>query len=385
MGFPELSMAVCGNCCIISEQEEAIEFLNDQIHELSNTLQTWRNIRSIENEIDVSYCQLNATTGNGGLSDPPHTDEAELQLPISGTEDAMPECDVLHEPIDNLTMDDDIENMLRQFRKMSVVENAEINTTTNSTSSDQQNSSPQYLSDVSSNSLNMSKSVNNITDNHSDDKNYITIDNASINNSLDLHLTDVTGECFSDLNDTDCVDREVSKFQPNDFVETVFAGDATIQKVHIGQEDVHPEKVFKIAKPQSDIKQLSETVEFFMDKLHKGAKSLIFQLGTTDFKGSNSEDIKRSILKLLDKMEQKGVQVVLSGPIPYPRMDNTTFSRMFAIHEWLINQELSHNVIYVNNVLSFWDKPKLFAKTGTRLSDSGNIILTKNISTCFLD
>ena len=68
-GFPAMPMSVCQNCCIVSEQKGAIEFLNGQISELSNALEKWRNIRSIENEIDVSYSQLNATADDVGLSD----------------------------------------------------------------------------------------------------------------------------------------------------------------------------------------------------------------------------------------------------------------------------------------------------------------------------
>ena len=34
-GFPIIPASVCRKCCIISEQEEAIGFLNNQIHELT--------------------------------------------------------------------------------------------------------------------------------------------------------------------------------------------------------------------------------------------------------------------------------------------------------------------------------------------------------------
>ena len=122
-----------------------------------------------------------------------------------------------------------------------------------------------------------------------------------------------------------------------------------------------------------------------MEKLHKGATSLVFQLGTSDFRTGNSEDIKKAILKLLNEMKLRKVQVVLSGPIPYPRMANSTFSRMLAVHDWLMSLELSPSVTYVNNFDSLWQKPGLFAKTGTRLSDNGNIILKRNISTSLLN
>ena len=53
-GFPLNSPIVCEKCCLISEQERIIHFLNDQIHELSATVERLRSIRSIENEIDMS-------------------------------------------------------------------------------------------------------------------------------------------------------------------------------------------------------------------------------------------------------------------------------------------------------------------------------------------
>ena len=66
-GFPLIPTAVCRKCCIISEQVEAIEFLSGQIHELTNTLEKWRNIRSLEKEIDVSYSHIDTTADDGNL------------------------------------------------------------------------------------------------------------------------------------------------------------------------------------------------------------------------------------------------------------------------------------------------------------------------------
>ena len=380
-GFPAIPMSVCENCCVVSEQKEAIDFLNDQIYELSDTIEKWRGIRSIEKEIDISYSLLNPPTGDAGLSGATQDEgtesiSTETESPLLALEVVGTQCDVPRVPDPFPDVNDEIENISRKFSRMSVKEK------TNTTTPNQPNT-PHYLADISSIPLNTSKSV--IADTHLDNNEYITIDDTSFGNIIDMYLTDMTEDIFSDTDATTTEDKEVAKFQANDFVETIFAGDATIQNVHISQEDVHPEKVFKIAKPQSDIKELSETVEFFIEKLHKGAKCLILQLGAADFRTGYSEDIKKNIQNLSKQMEQRNMQVVLSGPIPHPKMDNTTFSRMLGVHEWLINQKLSNNTVYINNFDSFWEKPKLFIKNRVGLSDSGNIVLKKNISTCLLN
>ena len=54
-GFPLMAKEVCEKCIIVSEQKEAIDFLNDQIHELTTTVEKLRAIRDIENEIEQSF------------------------------------------------------------------------------------------------------------------------------------------------------------------------------------------------------------------------------------------------------------------------------------------------------------------------------------------
>ena len=77
-------------------------------------------------------------------------------------------------------------------------------------------------------------------------------------------------------------------------------------------------------------------------------------------------------------MEEKSVEVVLSGPIPYPSMTNIAFSRMYAFHDW-VNQNLSGGARYVNNFNGFWDQPGLFLANGYRLNDKGIEALQRNI------
>ena len=53
-GFPVTPPIICEKCRLISEQEGAIQLLNNQIHELTATVKQLRDIRSIEKEIDLS-------------------------------------------------------------------------------------------------------------------------------------------------------------------------------------------------------------------------------------------------------------------------------------------------------------------------------------------
>ena len=63
-GFPLNEMSVCSKCCIISEQKQAIDFLNSQICDLTATVDQLRDIRSIEKEIDASLSFIDPHVGN---------------------------------------------------------------------------------------------------------------------------------------------------------------------------------------------------------------------------------------------------------------------------------------------------------------------------------
>ena len=159
----------------------------------------------------------------------------------------------------------------------------------------------------------------------------------------------------------------------------MFVGDSIIGNLHVAEEEIHPERVFKIARPGADIKELTEDVDFFMDRLHNKATKLIFQLGYQDFRAGKSEIIKKDILQLLNTMEQRHIEVILSGPIPYPAMTSMSFARMSAIHRWL-KCALPENVTYVSNFDAFQEDPGLFMENGFTLNDTGNITLKCNIT-----
>ena len=130
-GFPPVSMTTCKNCIIIAEQTEAIDYLNDQIHDLVVTVDKLRNIREIENEIEMSFNCLN----------PPHKHEyREVREQDLSTNDE-------HEPIEDsslqtnstsdlknntkLDMDNEIEGILQQFSKLNVTECTNVKQNTN--------------------------------------------------------------------------------------------------------------------------------------------------------------------------------------------------------------------------------------------------------------
>ena len=165
-------------------------------------------------------------------------------------------------------------------------------------------------------------------------------------------------------------------------METIFVGDTITKKVHLSAEEVHPEKVFKIARPGANLNELTEDVCFFLKKLHKNATRLIMQFGYQDFRVGNSEVLRKDVLHLLEKMKQSGIEVILSGPIPYPAMTNLSFSRMYAFHTWLQEQKVS----YVSNFGEFWDNSiDLFLDDGFTLSNKGILTIERNISACLQD
>ena len=49
---------MCEKCVILAEKKEAIDFLNDQIHDLTATIEKLCNIRAIEDEIEQSFISM---------------------------------------------------------------------------------------------------------------------------------------------------------------------------------------------------------------------------------------------------------------------------------------------------------------------------------------
>ena len=111
--FPLLFKEICEKCAIVSNQKEAIDYLNDQIHSLSSTVERLRAIRSIEEEIEQSincmtparFSQQNYCDAKQSMSDMSANDLNDIDL---------------NKENDTQDMDHEIDNMSRQFSHLNV-------------------------------------------------------------------------------------------------------------------------------------------------------------------------------------------------------------------------------------------------------------------------
>ena len=170
------------------------------------------------------------------------------------------------------------------------------------------------------------------------------------------------------------------KFEVNDVIKTLIIGDGTVENIDITSDCYSSNSCFKISRRYShNIKELADTTEFFLDKLHKGVNQLVLQISSFNFFNTNSEEIKDDIKSLIKNMGQRKISLVISGPIPHNNTNMESFSRMIAINSWLDLIDFPKGVTFINNFDMFWKRHNLFASETNRLSASGYKCLTDKI------
>ena len=220
--------------------------------------------------------------------------------------------------------------------------------------------------------------ITSVWDSESDSVSQIQYSTHLLDNSI-LEEEQESNDKTENLHQNERMDiSEFSKFQINKVVKTIFIGDKTIQNIDIHTEKENKNDIFKIAKPNSTIDELIDTIDFFLKKLHKGVNQVVLQIGLKDMKIANSEEIKENILAFTDKMNGINVNVLLSGPVPHPNISSTTFSRMVAINVWLQKHVFPENVRIVDNMQTFTNINK-FYNSNDHLSIAGNTALRTNI------
>ena len=394
-GFPVIPASVCKKCCLISEQEEAIDFLNDQIHELTNTVERWRNIRSIEQEIDVSYSCIHTPTRDGNLSN--HSYPNEITSPVTAELDGA----MAHKPEQLFDfIDNEIENISKQFSRLQVGGNTGANTT------DNENFSRSCLSEVSNTAPNTSQlNINSVDYIHLEDNAFITMDvtpsdkddpmneesehqsiiTISAQDALDAESESI----FQDYTNSEAsynlkqpvqsnvlpllpniivpnsttypVQMLKSVFNRDDLVETLVIGDHNIKhmKLHAGHPSDVRGKIYKVQKPNAYIPEMMALTEHLIRKRFKNVRLVILHAGVNDAKIKGSEEIKDSFTAFYNLIVNKlGKHLILSGPIPNIQMSSETFSRSLAINSWLAKKK-EFNASFVENFSLFWSRSRL--------------------------
>ena len=175
-------------------------------------------------------------------------------------------------------------------------------------------------------------------------------------------------------------DIMLHKFQTNTTVKTFFIGDSSIYNVKL-HKDKDNTDCFKISNPNSTIDILSETTQFFLDKFHKNANTVVLHCTTSDMEFSKSEVIKTAYKKFASNLQDQNISLILSGPIPFPNMNSETFSRLCNINAWLHEFCSEANIKFLDNVDLFWKKPRCFSKNRKFLNNEGTQLLETKLTT----
>ena len=70
----------------------------------------------------------------------------------------------------------------------------------------------------------------------------------------------------------------------------------------------------------------------------------------------------------------------MSGPIPYPSLPNTAYSRAYSINDWLIDFCTDNDVLFIDNLTSLSNNMQLFHQKGYELNQTGSETIGKVIS-----
>ena len=162
---------------------------------------------------------------------------------------------------------------------------------------------------------------------------------------------------------------------------TMFLGDSTIKNIKLKNNDsVHERNVFKVARNNAEIDDLSETADFFIDKLgpEHEVDEIILHANTMNINQRRSELTKYKYKNFIQKFQQRGIKVAISGPIPNPQCSGETFSRVLEINDWLKNLHNNLNTFtFIDNFNTFWNKDCMFNKK--HLNKIGETALLCNI------
>lgn len=109
------------------------------------------------------------------------------------------------------------------------------------------------------------------------------------------------------------------------------------------------------------------------------ASTVVIHAGLNDLKLQQSETLKDHFKTLITTIHSYNKHCIISGPIPAPRFGDVKFSRVRLLHLWLKNYCLLNQIPYVDNFLTFFNRPELFKKDRLHPNIPGSRLLSMNI------
>ena len=160
-------------------------------------------------------------------------------------------------------------------------------------------------------------------------------------------------------------------------------GDGSLRNIkHLKSSILYPDSNnwFKVARKDAMLQDLIDTVYYFVNRIHKSLNMVVLQITKSHMENGCSEVTKQELTKLVADLDNKGISLILLGPIPYPDLTDEGFSRAFQITKWLSTTLKSHtnNTVFISN----WDlqSSKNFTDNGSKLNYIGYKIIERKIN-----
>ena len=169
------------------------------------------------------------------------------------------------------------------------------------------------------------------------------------------------------------------KYNPvvNQNIKVVLAGDKSFKNMKLNSS--FPDKCLKIAPHNTNINELTETAKFFVDKMHRNMEYVVLQVSHHDCTQGKTELIKQTISNFSSQLFSQNVNLVISGPIPYPSLANSAYSRACTINNWLIDFSTDNDILFIDNLTSLSRNKYVFKENGYELNPTGCEMIGKVI------
>ena len=326
---------ICNKCTENDSLHKEITELKNTIDEQCERIDKLREINDLEAEIDIHH-----DTMNNGVDDITNGIEIlELTESVSAQTDSESNAQVA------------------QNGTVTAISNGK-NTKNTSNSADSSSSATNILENTQNNYNNSDKSVIFEPD-----------------KTADIEMSKDSAATQDEV-------RENVHSQRKQSAEVLLIGNKRITGVDLTQETLDMRKVLKISYPIAKVKQIEENAKFFLTKQCTNAKIIITHIGENDIANKSSVQLQNDFQSLASTIKGLNKKLVISGPIPHPRLNTEKFSRLLNLHEWLLKWTEENSIQYVNNFDTFWQRNQFFSPYSDQLSKYGYETLSNQIKTC---
>ena len=188
--------------------------------------------------------------------------------------------------------------------------------------------------------------------------------------------SDVRDNISSSPNRVRRTQRNSIQFKDDHFLpEILIVGDGALQDV----KSMRKRSARVICFPNLMVSDMNDRIVDLV-AAHPTVKTLILHVGTRDTKKGQSEILKEHFKALFSTLSSLSVDVYISGPFPPmpTRGSAMSFSRLYALSEWLLTTCTERSVHFIDNFNFLWDRKHLF-RDGIRLNRAGIKLFLANL------